>query len=139
MKGFLMKMLKNIYILVQTLYYCIENVDIWCTYFNKSDDIIKNQGHYGQNYMIWICWDKCTYLKTGGIMDELKDDIIKMRYMILVKKGIVDKKYESCKNISQVVKEYDNQFIPGTVLLSEKAGYKLRIEYPMEWLSHLQK
>jgi hypothetical protein len=65
-------------------------------------------------------------------MDELKDEIIKMRYMILVKKGIVDKKYESYKNISQIVKEYENEFIPGTVLLSENAGYKLRIKYPME-------
>ncbi len=65
-------------------------------------------------------------------MDELKDEIIKMRYMILVKKGIVDEKYESYKNISQIVKEYENQFIPGTVLLSENADYKLRIEYPME-------
>ncbi len=74
----------------------------------------------------------CTYLKTGDKMDELKDEIIKMRYMILVKKGIVDEKYETYKNISRIVKEYENQFIPGTVLLSEKAGYKLRIEYPME-------
>ena len=65
-------------------------------------------------------------------MDELKDEIIKMRYMILVKKGVIDKKYESYKNMSQIVKEYESQFIPGTVLLSEKAGYKLRIGYPME-------
>ena len=65
-------------------------------------------------------------------MDELKDEIIEMRYIILVKKGIVAKKYESFKNISKIVKEYENQFIPGTVLLSENADYKLRIEYPME-------
>ena len=65
-------------------------------------------------------------------MEELKDEIIEMRYMILLKKGIVDKKYESYKNMSKIVKEYENQFIPGTVLLSENANYKLRIEYPME-------
>lgn len=65
-------------------------------------------------------------------MDELKDEIIEMRYMILVKKGIITKKHESFKNISKIVKEYENQFIPGTVLLSENADYTLRIEYPME-------
>lgn len=65
-------------------------------------------------------------------MEKLKAEIIKMRYMILVKKGLVENKYESYSNMSKIVKEYENQFIPGTVLLSEKAGYKLRIEYPME-------
>ncbi len=65
-------------------------------------------------------------------MEKLKDEIIKMRYMILVKKGLVEDKYESYKNMSKIVKEFESQFIPGTVLLSEKAGYKLRIEYPME-------
>ena len=65
-------------------------------------------------------------------MEKLKDEIIKMRYMILVKKGLVDNKYETYKNMTKIVEEYENQFIPGTVLLSEKAGYKLRIEYPME-------
>jgi len=44
----------------------------------------------------------------------------------------VDDKYESYENMSKIVEEYENQFIPGTVLLSEKAGYKLRIEYPVE-------
>jgi len=65
-------------------------------------------------------------------MEKLKDEITKMRYMILVKKGIVDDTYESYKNMSSIVEEYESQFIPGTVLISEKAGYKLRIEYPME-------
>lgn len=65
-------------------------------------------------------------------MEKLKDEVIKMRYMILVKKGLVENKYESYKNMSKIVEEYENQFIPGTVLLSENAGYKLRIEYPME-------
>ena len=65
-------------------------------------------------------------------MDKLKDEIVKMRYMILVKKGLVDDTYESYQNMSKIVEEYENQFIPGTVLISEKAGYKLRIEYPME-------
>ena len=65
-------------------------------------------------------------------MEKLKSEIIKMRYMILVRKGLVENKYESYNNMSKIVKEYENQFIPGTVLLSEKAGYKLRIEYPME-------
>ncbi|MDI6724593.1 MAG: hypothetical protein QMD61_08095 [Methanobacterium sp.] len=65
-------------------------------------------------------------------MEKLKDEIMKIRYMILVKKGLVDDKYESYENMSKIVEEYENQFIPGTVLLSEKAGYKLRIEYPVE-------
>lgn len=65
-------------------------------------------------------------------MEKMKDEIIKMRYFILVKKGIIEDKYESYKNMSRIVDEYENQFIPGTVLLSENAGYKLRIEYPME-------
>lgn len=65
-------------------------------------------------------------------MEKLKDEIIKMRYMILVKKGLVEDKYESYKNMSKIVEEFDSQFIPGTVLISEKAGYKLRIEYPVE-------
>ncbi len=65
-------------------------------------------------------------------MEKLKAEIIKMRYMILVKKGLVENKFESYNKMSEIVKEYESQFIPGTVLLSEKAGYKLRIEYPME-------
>ncbi len=65
-------------------------------------------------------------------MEKLKDEIVKMRYMILVKKGLVENKYESYENMFKIVQEYENQFIPGTVLISEKAGYKLRIEYPME-------
>lgn len=60
------------------------------------------------------------------------DELVKMRYMILVKKGLVENKYGSFKKISTIVKEFENQFIPGTVLLSDNAGYKLRIEYPME-------
>ncbi|MBI5680540.1 MAG: hypothetical protein HZC47_06600 [Methanobacterium sp.] len=65
-------------------------------------------------------------------MEKLKDEIVKMRYMILVKKGLIENKYENRSNMSKIVEEYENQFIPGTVLLSDKAGYKLRIEYPME-------
>jgi hypothetical protein len=65
-------------------------------------------------------------------MEKLKDEIIKIRYMILVKKGLIEDRYESYKNMSKIVEEFDSQFIPGTVLLSEKAGYKLRIEYPVE-------
>jgi hypothetical protein len=66
------------------------------------------------------------------MMEKLKDEIIKMRYMILVKKGLIENKYENQSNMSKIVEEYESQFVPGTVLLSEKAGYKLRIEYPME-------
>lgn len=65
-------------------------------------------------------------------MEKMKDEIVKMRYMILVKKGLVEDKYETYKNMSKIVQEFDSQFIPGTVLISENAGYKLRIEYPME-------
>lgn len=75
----------------------------------------------------------CTYsCKIGDIVEKLKKEIIKMRYMTLVRKGIIENKNSSFKNMTNVVKEYESQFIPGTVLLSEKAGYKLRIEYPME-------
>ncbi len=80
-----------------------------------------------------ICSDFCTYFNYfGDIMEKLKDEIIKMRYMILVRKGLIENNYETYKNMSEIVEEYENQFIPGTVLLSENAGYKLRIEYPME-------
>lgn len=63
-----------------------------------------------------------------------------MRYIALVKKGIIDDK--ECKSYTQKidvepcmvkkVQKFDDYFVPGTVLLSDKASYKLRIEYPME-------
>lgn len=71
-------------------------------------------------------------IKFGDTMEKLKNEIVKMRYTILVKKGLVENKYNSPKNMSKIVKEYESQFIPGTVLLSKRAGYKLRIEYPIE-------
>jgi len=64
---------------------------------------------------------------------------MKMRYSALVKKGIID---EQCSAYTQKidfdpcmkkkVQKFEDYFVPGTVLLSDKASYKLRIEYPME-------
>ncbi|MGB9844962.1 hypothetical protein [Methanothermobacter tenebrarum] len=73
-------------------------------------------------------------------MDVLDDETIKMRYIELVKKGIIEE--DECasytKNIDlkpcmrKKVEEFKDSFIPGTVLLSERASYRLRIGYPME-------
>jgi hypothetical protein len=72
-------------------------------------------------------------------MEFLDDEIIKMRYMALVKKGIIDdecvsqmEKIELKPCMSREVDKFSEHFVPGTVLLSDKASYKLRIEYPME-------
>jgi len=34
--------------------------------------------------------------------------------------------------MTRKVKMFEDYFLPGTVLLSDRANYKLRIEYPME-------
>ena len=70
----------------------------------------------------------------------LNEETIKMRYIALVKKGMIND--EECRHHTEraridqcmvgKVKKFDDYFIPGTVLLSEKASYKLRIEYPVE-------
>jgi hypothetical protein len=64
----------------------------------------------------------------------------KVRYIALVKKGIIDD--EECGSYTQKidfdpcmkkkVQKFEDYFVPGTVLLSDKASYKLRIGYPME-------
>lgn len=74
------------------------------------------------------------------MMEPLSEETIRMRYIALVRKGLIDDSecnsydkivdYRPCMN--RQVKEYEDYFIPGTVLLSDKASYKLRIEYPME-------
>ena len=76
----------------------------------------------------------------GDQMPLLNEETIKMRYIALVKKGIIDD--EECRSYTQKmdfepcmmkkVQKFEDYFVPGTVLLSDKASYKLRIEYPME-------
>lgn len=71
---------------------------------------------------------------------SLKDEAIKMRYIALVNKGAIAD--EECRSytekmdvdicVKRKVKEFEDSFVPGTVLLSDKASYKLRVEYPME-------
>lgn len=72
-------------------------------------------------------------------MEVLKNEIVKMRYITLVKKGLINDdctSYSDKIDINQCVFEKVNKFkdyfIPGTVLISENANYKLRIHYPME-------
>lgn len=74
------------------------------------------------------------------LMTILDDEAIKMRYIALVKKGVIED--DECRSytrkmdidpcIKRKVKEFEDSFVPGTVLLSNKASYKLRVEYPME-------
>ncbi|MBM4241730.1 MAG: hypothetical protein FJ150_08740 [Euryarchaeota archaeon] len=71
-----------------------------------------------------------------GVLDE---QLIKMRYISLVKKGLIDdecasyiKKIDIKPCMINKVEKFEDYFVPGTVLVSEKANYKLRIEYPME-------
>lgn len=73
-------------------------------------------------------------------MGLLNEETIKMRYIELVKKGMIDD--EECRSYTnkidfepcmiKKVQKFEDYFVPGTVLLSDKASYKLRIEYPME-------
>lgn len=80
------------------------------------------------------------YLQYFVIVMSLNDEAIKMRYIALVKKGvIVDDECKSYTNkmdidscVRRKVEEFEDSFVPGTVLLSNKASYKLRVEYPME-------
>jgi hypothetical protein len=73
-------------------------------------------------------------------MDLLNEETVRMRYIELVKKGIIDDKECSSYNnkidvdpcMMRQVKDFEDYFVPGTVLLSDRASYKLRIEYPME-------
>lgn len=69
----------------------------------------------------------------------LDEELIKMRYISLVKKGIIDDECDSYVEKIEIqpcmfkeVAKFDDHFVSGTVLLSDKASYKLRIEYPME-------
>jgi hypothetical protein len=71
-------------------------------------------------------------------MGLLTEETIKMRYIELVKKGMIDD--EECRSYTKKidfepcmvkkVQKFEDYFVPGTVLLSDKASYKLRIEYP---------
>ena len=74
------------------------------------------------------------------LMNALNEEIIKMRYIALVRKGVIEdsecgsytRKMDIDPCITRKVKSFEDYFVPGTVLLSDKASYKLRIEYPME-------
>jgi hypothetical protein len=73
-------------------------------------------------------------------MGLLNNETVRMRYIALVKKGIISdedcnsytKKIEIDPCMVKKVRKFDEYFVPGTVLLSERASYKLRIEYPVE-------
>ena len=73
-------------------------------------------------------------------MGVLDDETIKIRYIELVKKGIIEedecasytKKIDLKPCMRKKVEEFKDFFIPGTVLVSERASYRLRIGYPME-------
>ncbi|EKQ52633.1 MAG: hypothetical protein B655_1713 [Methanobacterium sp. Maddingley MBC34] len=79
-------------------------------------------------------------LLLGDQMAVLNEETIKMRYIALVRKGIIDddecrsytKKIDFQPCMVKKVQKFEDYFVPGTVLLSDKASYKLRIEYPME-------
>lgn len=74
------------------------------------------------------------------MMSVLDDETLKMRYIELVRKGILESdecasyasKDELKPCMKQKVAEFDDFFVPGTVLISEKASYRLRVGYPME-------
>lgn len=72
-------------------------------------------------------------------MEALKNEIVKMRYITLVKKGLINddctlytEKIDINQCVLEKVDKFKDYFIPGTVLISENASYKLRIHYPME-------
>jgi hypothetical protein len=70
----------------------------------------------------------------------ITDETLKMRYIALVKKGILEedecasysKKMDIKPCMKKKVDKFEDFFVPGTVLLSEKASYRLRVEYPVE-------
>lgn len=73
-------------------------------------------------------------------MGLITDETLKMRYIALVKKGILEedecasysKKMDIKPCMKKKVDKFEDFFVPGTVLLSEKASYRLRVEYPVE-------
>jgi len=79
-------------------------------------------------------------IKYGDCMAVLDEETLKMRYIALVKKGILDgdecasysKKMDIKPCMKKKVDKFQDFFVPGTVLISEKASYRLRVEYPME-------
>jgi hypothetical protein len=70
----------------------------------------------------------------------ITEETLKMRYIALVKKGILEedecasysKKMDIKPCMKKKVDKFEDFFVPGTVLLSEKASYRLRVEYPVE-------
>lgn len=60
--------------------------------------------------------------------------------MTLLKRGIIHddecesdiRKLDIDPCMLRMVQKFDDYFVPGTVLISEKASYKLRVEYPVE-------
>jgi hypothetical protein len=79
-------------------------------------------------------------IKIGDQMGVLNEETVRMRYLQLVKKGIIEddecSSYNSKVDVDpcmmRQVENFEDYFVPGTVLLSDRASYKLRIEYPME-------
>ncbi|HSO25999.1 MAG TPA: hypothetical protein VLR54_05185 [Methanobacteriaceae archaeon] len=73
-------------------------------------------------------------------MGLITEETLKMRYIALVKKGILEedecasysKKMDIKPCMKKKVDKFEDFFVPGTVLLSEKASYRLRVEYPVE-------
>lgn len=74
------------------------------------------------------------------MMSVLDDETLKMRYVELVRKGILEgdecasynNKDELKPCMKEKVEEFKDFFVPGTVLISERASYRLRVGYPME-------
>lgn len=74
------------------------------------------------------------------MMGLITEETLKMRYIALVKKGILEedecasysKKMDIKPCMKKKVDKFEDFFVPGTVLLSEKASYRLRVEYPVE-------
>ncbi|BAZ98167.1 MAG: hypothetical protein PWP32_523 [Methanothermobacter sp.] len=74
------------------------------------------------------------------MMSVLDDETLKMRYIELVRKGVLERdecasyanKDELKPCMKKKVEEFDDFFVPGTVLISERASYRLRVGYPME-------
>ncbi len=73
-------------------------------------------------------------------MGLITEETLKMRYITLVKKGILEedecasysKKMDINPCMKKKIDKFEDFFVPGTVLLSEKASYRLRVEYPVE-------
>jgi hypothetical protein len=79
-------------------------------------------------------------IEHGDYVGLINEETLKMRYIALVKKGLLEddecaaytKKIDISPCMKKKVDKFEDFFLPGTVLLSDKASYRLRVEYPME-------